>query len=143
MPELPPILYPLSSQKENLSGMKEGDGRNSALFRHLGFVRRAYPDIDIDNIAKFVNDITFEESLDEKELETVVESAKKCEYAATSKKNIIELSQFLIKELDIKLYNAQLFFKQDNRYMTDNRLLLKRVNNFAKLKKCQDTEILH
>ncbi len=143
LPELPPILYPLPRQKENLSGMKEGNGRNSALFRHLGFVRRAYSDIDIENIAKFINEVVFEDKLEDKELEAVVKSAKKYEYDTTSKKNIIELAQFIIKELDITLYNTQLFFKQDNKYITDNRLLLKRVNDFVKLKKCQDTEILH
>ena len=142
LPELPPILYPLPKQKENLSGMKEGDGRNSALFRHLGFVRRAYPDIDIDEVAKFINEVVFEEALDEKELETIVESAKKYEYT-TAPKDLIKLAQFVIKELDIKLYNTQLYFMQDNKYISDNRLLLKRINEFCKLKKSQDTEILH
>ena len=80
LPELPTILYPLPRQKENLSGMKEGDGRNSALFRHLGYVRRTYPEIDIDEVAKFINEVVFEDKLDEKELEAVVESAKKYEY---------------------------------------------------------------
>ena len=32
---------------------------------------------------------------------------------------------------------------QDNKYISDNRLLLKRINEFCKLKKSQDTEILH
>lgn len=142
LPELPQILYPLPRQKENLSGMTEGDGRNSALFRHLGFVRRSYQEIDIDEVAKFINEVVFEEALDEKELEAVVESAKKYEYT-TAPKDIIKLAQFVIKELDIKLYNTQLYFMQDNKYISDNRLLLKRINEFCKLKKSQDTEILH
>lgn len=142
LPKIPEILYPLPRQKENLSGMKEGEGRNSALFRHLGFVRRAYPDIDIDEVAKFVNEVTFEEPLDEKELEAVVESAKKYEYPKAPK-DLIKLAQFVIEKLDIKLYNTQLYFRQDNKYISDNRLLLKRINDFSKLKKSQDTEILH
>jgi putative DNA primase/helicase len=142
LPELPPILYPLPKQKENLSGLKEGDGRNSAIFRHLGFIRRTYPDIEIDEISTVINNVTFEEPLDEKEIESVVESAKKYEYASTPK-DIIKLAQYLINELDIKMYNTQLYFQQDNKYISDNRLLLKRVNDFCKLKKSQDTEILH
>ena len=90
LPQRPQILYPLPKQKENLSGLKEGDGRNNALFRHLGYVRRTYPDIDIEAVAKFINEVTFEEPLDEKELKAVVESAKKYEYDVTAKKNIIE-----------------------------------------------------
>lgn len=143
LPELPQILYPLPKQNENLSGMKKGDGRNSALFRHLGFVRRAYPDIDIDEVAKFINEVIFDEALDEKELETVVESAKKYEYTTTAPKDLIKLAQFVIEELDIKLYNEQLYFRQDNKYISDNRLLLQTINNFTKLKKTQDNEILH
>lgn len=142
LPELPQILYPLPRQKENLSGMTEGDGRNNAIFKHLGYVRRTYQNIEIEDISKVINEVTFEEALDEKELEAVVESAKKYEYT-TAPKDIIKLAQFVIKELDIKLYNTQLYFMQDNKYISDNRLLLKRINEFCKLKKSQDTEILH
>ena len=140
--ELPPILYPLTSQKENLSGMKEGAGRNNALFRHLGFVRRAYSDVDIDNIASFINETTFKDKFKEKELKEIVKSAKKYKYE-TAKKDIIKLSQYVIGKLNIKLYNAQLFFKQENKYISDNRLLLQRINDFCKLRKNEDTEILH
>ena len=142
LPELPPILYPLTSQKENLSGMIDGDGRNNALFRHLGFVRRAYPDVDVNNIADFINETTFKEKFKEKELKAIVKSAKKYKYE-TPKKDIIKLSQFVIVKLNIKLYNAQLFFKQENKYISDNRLLLQKINEFCTLRKNQDTEILH
>ena len=142
LPELPPVLYPLIRQKENLSGMIDGDGRNNALFSHLGFVRRAYPDVDIDNIAEFINEITFKEKFAEKELKAIVKSAKKYKYE-TSKKDIIKLAQFVIKKLDIKLYNSQLYFRLDNKYISDNRLLLQKINDFVKLKKTQDNEIMH
>lgn len=142
LPELPQILYPLPRQKENLSGMTEGDGRNDAIFKHLGYVRRTYQDIKIEDISKVINEVTFEEAFDEKELEAVVTSAKKYEYT-TAPKDLIKLAQFVIKELEIKLYNTQLYFMQDNKYISDNRLLLKRINEFCKLKKSQDTEILH
>ena len=142
LPELPQILYPLPRQKENLSGMTEGDGRNDAIFKHLGYVRRTYPDIEIEDISKVINEVTFEEAFDEKELEAVVTSAKKYKYDKPQK-DMIKLAQDMIKELDIKLYNAQLYFRQDNKYISDNRLLLQRINDFSKLKKSQDTEILH
>lgn len=143
LPELPQELYPLPRQKENLSGMTEGDGRNDAIFKHLGYVRRTYPDIEIENISKVINEITFEEALDEKELEAVVESAKKYEYTSATPKDLIKLAQFVIERLDIKIYNAQLYFRQDNKYISDNRLLLQRINDFCKLKKTQDNEIMH
>ena len=145
LPKIPEILYPLPRQTENLSGMKENEGRNNALFRHLGFVRRAYPDMDINKVAKFINEVTFEEPLDDKELESVVKSAKKCKYDTTTKKtkDMIKLAKFAIEELEIKLYNSQLYFRQDNRYISDNRLLLQRINNFSELKRTQDNEIMH
>lgn len=142
LPELPQELYPLPRQKENLSGMTEGDGRNDAIFKHLGYVRRTYQDIEIEDISKVINEVTFEEAFDEKELEAVVTSAKKYKYDKPQK-DMIKLAQDIIKELDIKLYNAQLFFRQDNKYISDNRLLLQRINDFCKLKKTQDNEIMH
>lgn len=142
LPELPQILYPLPRQKENLSGMTEGDGRNDAIFKHLGYVRRTYQDIEIEDISKVINEVTFEEAFDEKELEAVVTSAKKYKYDKPQK-DMIKLAQDIIKELDIKLYNAQLFFRQDNKYISDNRLLLQRINDFCKLKRTQDNEIMH
>lgn len=142
LPELPSILYPLPRQKDNLSGMKEGEGRNDAMFKHLGYVRRAYPDMEVEDAATVINEVTFEEPLDDKELETVVKSAKKCKYAIPQK-DLIKLSQFVIETLDINLYNSQLYFRQDNKYISDNRLLLQRINDFAKLKRTQDNEIMH
>lgn len=145
LPELPPILYPLTRQKDNLSGLKDTEGRNNAIFKHLGYVRRAYPDMEIDDIATVINEVTFEEPLDDKELESVVESAKKCKYDTPTKKtkDMIKLAQFTIEELDIKMYNSQLYFRQDNKYISDNRLLLQRINNFSELKRTQDNEIMH
>ncbi len=142
LPELPQILYPLPNQKENLSGMTEGSGRNDAIFKHFGYVRRTYQDIDIEDISKVINEVTFEESLDEKELAAVVKSAKKYKYIPP-KKDMIELAQYAIEELDIKMYKSQLFFRQNNKYISDNRLLLQRINDFYKLKKTQDNEIMH
>lgn len=142
LPEIPEILYPLTRQKKNLSGMTEGDGRNDAIFKHLGHIRRTYPDIEIEDIATVINEVTFEEELDEKELETVVENAKKYKYNAPQK-DMIKLAQCTIEELDIKLYNAQLYFRQDNKYISDNRLLLQKINEVCKLKRTQDNEILH
>lgn len=146
LPELPPMLYPLKMSKENLSGMAEGDGRNDGIFNHLCWVQRVYPNIDIDDIAEIINDILFTESLDKKELETVIKSVKSYydpnEYTGDLA-DMISFAQWLIPKLDIKVYNGQLYFKDGQTYTTDNRLLLRKITHYSNLKRVQDNELIH
>lgn len=56
---------------------------------------------------------------------------------------MIEFAQWIIQELDIKMYNTNLFFLDNNRYISDNKLLLKRITQFLKLSKANDNELIY
>lgn len=144
--ELPPLLYPLPKREDNLSGMVEHDGRNDSLFRHLCSVQSLYPNIDLTEIAETINKVVFGESLDTNELYSVIDSAKS--YFEPNKHSksdidIISFAQWVIQKLDVKMYNTDLYFFEGNRYISDNKLLVKRITQFLKLKKAQDTELLY
>ena len=72
LPELPHILYPLGKNKENLSNMCDGDGRNNSIFSHLCNVRRKYPTLDIKEIGEFINNNIFTDPLDFRELNNTI-----------------------------------------------------------------------
>ena len=74
LPELPHILYPLGKNKENLSNMCDGDGRNNSIFSHLCNVRRKYPTLDIKEIGEFINNNIFTDPLDFRELNNTINS---------------------------------------------------------------------
>ena len=71
LPEMPYFMYPLK-KAENITGLKEGDGRNDALFHHLFLVRQQYGDNQLESIAHFINEQIFAEPLDENELLHIV-----------------------------------------------------------------------
>lgn len=142
--ELPPLLYPLQKRKENLSGMKEHDGRNDTIFRHLCSVQRTYPDIDIENIAEIINSIVFKEGLDQSELQNTINSVRSYyDDIEEYQQDIISFAQWLIPQLNIKTYNTELFFFDNNRYISNNKLLIKKITKFVKLKKAQDNELMY
>ena len=146
LPPLPPLMYQLEKQKDNLSGMKDHDGRNPAIFNHLRFVRNTYATIDIDSIAKTINEVIFAEPLPNTELEAVISSSEN--YINSDENNVnienmIEFAELLIEELDIKIYNTKLYFLNDNRYVSNDRLLLKKANEVTKLKRAFDSELMY
>lgn len=149
LPELPPLLYPLGAgeKKTNLSGMREHDGRNEGIFKHLCSVQTKYPDIDLNEIAEIINSITFSEPLDSNELDRTVESVKSYydpnEYHGDYK-DMIAFAQWIIPKLNIILYNANLLYFQDNnKFVNNDKLLLKKITQFLKLKRAQDEELLY
>lgn len=72
------------------------------------------------------------------------EKKYKDDISAITTKDMIKLAKFVIKKLDIKMYKTQLYFRQDNKYIHNNRLLLQSINNkLYELTKHLDTEVLH
>ena len=146
LPELPVLFYPLTKREKNLSGMKEHDGRNDTLFRHLCSIQTTYSSIELSDVANFINNFIFAEGLDENELQRTIESAIRYydpnEYHK-DKSNMIEFAQWIIPQLDVKLYNTKLFFKDDNKYICNDKKLLRKITQYAQLKKSQDYELLY
>lgn len=145
LPELPLEMYPLAKAK-NISGLAEGDGRNNALFYHLRLIREQKPTWDISNMASFINDVILGERLSDKELQTTVESVSSLEVNANGQyngdpKDMISFGEFIAKELDIKIYNGSLYFKDGLNYSKDRIKLNKAINKHLRLRRAQMTEL--
>ena len=145
LPPLPVEMYPLAKAK-NISGLDEGDGRNNALFYHLRLIREQKSEIDINTIAEFINDVVLAKKLSKKELGTTVESVSNLEINSNGQyngdpKDMIAFAEFICKELDIKIYNYNLYFKDGLNYSKDRIKLNKAINKYLKLRRSQMTEL--
>ena len=145
LPMLPIEMYPLAKAK-NISGLTDGDGRNNSLFYHLRLIREQKKDLDINNIGTFINDIVLGEKLNNKELETLIESVNNIEINNSGQYNgdprdMISFAEFIVKELDIKIYNYNLYFRDGLNYSKDKIKLNKAINKHLKLKRSQMTEL--
>lgn len=56
--------------------------------------------------------------------------------------DIIQISKQLVEKMSIVLYKGQLYFKQDNRWITDRNKMLRAVDEFIELKSSQDKELI-
>ena len=142
---LPVEMYPLAKAK-NISGLAEGDGRNNALFYHLRLIREQKRDLDINTLATFINDVILGEKLASKELATLLESVSELEINNNGvyngdPKDMIAFGEFIAKELDVKIYNYNLYFKDGLTYSKDRIKLNKEINKHLKLRRSQLTEL--
>lgn len=145
LPPLPTMMYPLSKAK-NITGLAEGDGRNNALFYHLRLIREQKKDLNINTVATFINDVILGEKLSTKELTTLVESVNNLEVNVNGQyngdpKDMISFGEFIAKELDVKIYNGSLYFKDGLNYSRDKIKLNKAINKHLKLRRSQMTEL--
>lgn len=145
LPMLPVEMYPLAKAK-NISGLAEGDGRNNALFYHLRLIREQKKDLDINTVATFINDVILGEKLNTKELTTLIESVNNLEINTNGQyngdpKDMISFAEFIAKELDVKIYNGSLYFKDGLNYSKDKIKLNKAINKHLRLRRSQMTEL--
>lgn len=145
LPVLPIEMYPLAKAK-NITGLADGDGRNNSLFYHLRLIREQRKDIDITTIGNFINDNILAEKLKPKELSTLIESVEGLEVNANGQyngdpKDMIDFAEFVVKELDIKIFNGTLYFRDGLNYSKDRIKLNKAINKYLKLKRSQMTEL--
>lgn len=148
LPELPLLLYP-SKLKHDLLNLNDGDGRNSALYTHLLTTLEQY---NVDNetlniLATFINTKVFKESLPEDELGATVKSVLEKKPTPTEQmwlnpKDMVMTSEVLAKRLDLHYYNNQIYFKQNDRYITDTNKLLREIDKHIKLKPAQHKQLL-
>lgn len=145
LPPLPLEMYPLTKGK-NISGLADGDGRNSSLFYQLRCLRELNKGIDINSMAEFINDVILADKLPKKELATLLDSVSNIEINANGQyngdpKDMISFAEFICKELDIKIYNGSLYFKDGLNYSKDKIKLNKAINKHLKLRRAQMTEL--
>lgn len=150
LPMLPFELYP-SKLKQELLGLKDGQGRNSFLYAHLLSVREMYQDTtkeELENLANFIDKRVFATPLDKRELPTLLESVLSKNVTETSNKfldpkDVITMSEVFTKEHKIKYYNQSLYYKTDNDgWISDNNKLLRVIDKRVKLKPRQQAELL-
>ena len=144
--ELPVELYPLPKSKGNiLLGLKDGDGRNDNLYKHLLCVKEARTGLDLEAVADFINTYLFSDKLKSNELEATIESVKSKEESKDTytgdPKDMIAFAEFIVKALDIKIYNYNLYFRDGLNYSKDKIKLNKAINKYLQLKRSQMTEL--
>lgn len=145
LPILPTEMYPLSKAK-NITGLTDGDGRNNALFYHLRLIKEQKKDLDINSVGAFINDVVLGEKLGNKELSTLIESVSNLETNSNGQyngdpKDMISFAEFISNELDVKIYNGALYFKDGLSYSKDKIKFNKAINKHLKLKRSQMTEL--
>ncbi|MBQ2870338.1 bifunctional DNA primase/polymerase [bacterium] len=145
LPPLPIEMYPLRKAK-NITGLNDGDGRNNAIFYHLRLIREQMSHLDINSIAEFINERILGKKLAKKELITTIESVNNLEINSNGQYNgdsndMITFAEFICKELDIKIYNHNLYFKDGLNYSKDRIKLNKAINKHLRLRRAQMTEL--
>ena len=144
--ELPVELYPLPKSKGNiLLGLRDGDGRNDNLYKHLLCVKESKSGLDLDTVANFINDYLFIDKLKSNELEATLESVKSKEESSEvytgDPKDMIAFAEFIVKALDIKIYNYNLYFRDGLNYSKDRIKLNKAISKYLRLRRSQMTEL--
>ena len=80
--ELPLEFTPMLNRKESLLGLKDGDGRNATLFAHLmAYKNRGADEDQIERMAHVINNIIFNDPMDDGELEKILRNTRKYEAA--------------------------------------------------------------
>lgn len=75
-----PIEFTPMAKRESLLGMKEGDGRNAALFAHLmSYKNHGASDEQVEKMATCINNIVFDQPMKKAELNKIVENTTKYE----------------------------------------------------------------
>ncbi len=126
LPDLPFLMYPLKSTKNitpiNMTGFKEGNGRNIGMFNHLYCVRKQYGDEELENVANFINNNIFAEPLDEKELNNIIESVMNYEVKKDKDtESWMDKAESVINELQCVWFENDIMFfdEESNYYCTD------------------------
>ena len=116
-PELPPLLYPTRAEKP-LNGLKEGEGRNDALYKHLCYVLSLYPKYNKDGnlfkLATMINNFVFAESMPDREKNSVVESVLTRDFAKSQlyidEKDVNMTAKYFTERLNIHSYQRRIYF---------------------------------
>lgn len=147
--ELPFILYPMPKAK-NITGLKDGDGRNNALYAQLRCISNnpKYRDIRLlEAVAKFINEKIFDTPMGEKEVANIVNSVLKIDIDAQEEyqgdsTNVLELSRWVARKFEVKLYKEILYFRDGIKFSRDENELRRRVYQKVQLKTTQWKELL-
>ena len=153
--ELPDILLPMCVGKdiENLCGLKDGNGRHDKLLRHLCQIRANYDDIDIENIARFINNYVFDEPMTEDGLVNVINSSLNYNISATkskessiensskSKRKLIAICKKIVKKYNIHIADNQIYYYENGKYNNREERLRQLIRDEYEFSKSEYDEI--
>ena len=149
--ELPFLMYPVKGTKKltpiNMTGFKEGDGRNTGLFNHLYCIRKKYGEEEIENIANFINEHIFSDPLDEKELNNIIKSVSDYEIKP-EKESWMDKAEAVIDELQCVWFENDIMFfdENSNYYSTETKKLehyiQRKYRNTSNFTTYQITEVI-
>ena len=126
--DLPSIFF-TRKKLEPLLGLDENDGRNNALFAH----RMKIHDLkEWQSVLRFINNNIFATPLTEDEFTQVAREGVKIE-AKTN--NEPEVSEYLLKKYKIVSYAGNLYWYEDEQYVTDDDRLKRLIFNEVGLMK--------
>lgn len=129
--EVPKYFYPIK-KKCNFRKLEEGDGRNQILFNHILTLQSENFSInDIKSIIKVINKYVFSESLDEKELETILRKE------AFQKLSFYDGSTFLFDNF------AKHLRVNNNIIKVDNQLCIYQNGYYSQNIKAIETEMIN
>lgn len=148
LPELPMLLYP-SRLRHDLLGMKDGQGRNSAMYSHLLTSLEQY-NLDsetLGTLSNYINHFVYAQAMPKEEVESlltsVLEKKPAPQKARIDPTDMISTSEALVEKLDIHYYNNKLFFREsENRYITDNNKLLREIDKVIRLRPNQHKQLM-
>lgn len=116
-----PDIFSVDSRYNDLLGMSNGEGRNTALFKHRAKVAKF---IEWLKILSFINDYIFEEPLPLEEFQSITRDVQ----ITAEKGNEYNIAGYLLNELDYLRYGGKYYFKEtDEEYSDDEKLLRKKV----------------
>lgn len=153
---LPDILLPMKigNNIENLCGLKDGEGRHTKLLRHLCQVRANYDDVNIENIARFINKYVFDEPMTEDGLLNVITSAEKYDIEAIdvgdeaipnnsiSKQKLISICKSLVEKYNIHIADNQIYYFENGRYDNNEKRLMEIIYDEYEFSRSEYDEIL-
>ncbi|EFY06709.1 DNA primase family protein [Succinatimonas hippei] len=127
---IPKWLRPLNAQKlqAELFNLSEGDGRNDTLYRYIiPLINSGFTKEESRECIRLINKYVFAQSLENKELETILrdeafENLHPDFYGNNKKLQIDELSKFIINKLHIKRINEKLYAYQNGFYVLASKL---------------------
>lgn len=99
-------------------------------------------DINLEEIAKFINGVCLANPFDDRELKSIVKSVE----GPKSKPrhvDIMELADVLVEHLGVCIFNGRIYFRCGPRYITGDYELSKAANDIQRLKQPQYKELVY
>lgn len=144
--KIPAFLRPIGNINVDFTKLKEGDGRNQALFNHiLTLQREGFTNQECRETIRIINQYILKDKLKERELETILraEAFKKPAFFVKNTFLHDRFAKYLAKEEHIIKLNGQLHIYDNGVYIADKkRIEFKMIKHISILKDHQRREIL-